>query len=160
MKSGSPVTITDNSLARQAAGIFTCMKLGLPTTETNIGHQVGDDELRRLSRDPSFIARLVEAYRQLGITIKQVDWGLEFVGHRFTRDGPQPLYLQKHVWKLFYVSDDDLPTFLDSMLRLYCHSEHYWFWNRVARDLGVRVYSRAYYLTWYDYEEFTPVLHA
>lgn len=157
-KSGSPNTISDNSMGRLGASIIVCMMLGLPITPEYIGDTVGDDELKRLRRDDAFIERLKHAYRQLGIVIKQVDWGLEFVGHKFEADGPKPLYFNKHLWKFFFVSDDNLNTFLDSMMRLYCHTERYWFWERIARDLGVRVYSRSYYLTWYDCEEFTPTL--
>lgn len=157
-KSGSPNTISDNTFARLGASIIVCMMLGLPLTRDNIGDFVGDDELKRLLRDPTFIERLKLAYLRLGIVIKQIDWGLEFIGHRFEADGPKPMYFSKHIWKFYYVSDEDLNTFLDSMLRLYCHSEQYWYWEQVARDLGVRVYSRSYYLTWYDCEEFTPML--
>lgn len=150
-KSGSPNTIADNSLARFAAAILVCLLLGLPIPDDVV---VGDDQLSRLIR--SMIARMMEAYRILGIQIKGVDWGLEFVGHKFTDNGPIPLYLSKHLWKFKYVSDDDLATFLDSMCRLYVHSPDYQFWETAARHLGVSVYSKDYYLTWYDFEEFTP----
>lgn len=147
-KSGSPNTIGDNSMARFIASIVVSLKMGVTP---RIGRFVGDDALERLPEDdPSFVETLIDTYKQLGIVIKGVEWGLEFVGHSFDHLGPQPLYIKKHLWKFQYVADGDLPTYLDAMCRYYCHSPHFELWEFFARRLGVKVFSKEYYRDWYD----------
>lgn len=148
-KSGSPNTISDNSMMRYIASIIVTLRLEWPI---RAGVFCGDDALESLPDDVDSVNALINNYRDLGIIIKSVERGLEFVGHTFTDKGPIPLYLGKHLWKLKYTKEEDLATFLDAMCRLYCHCEHFALWEFLARRLGVQVYSRSYYLDWYDFE--------
>lgn len=153
-KSGSPNTIADNSLMRLIASVVVSMQVGLPLT---IGRFLGDDALEKLPEDENSVEAIKRAYKDLGIVIKSVERGLEFAGHHFSDEGPKPLYLGKHLWKLMYTPTDILPEFIDSMARLYCHSPHYGLWTEIAARLGVRLYSRDYYLGWYDLPEYDVI---
>nr|QXV86574.1 RNA-dependent RNA polymerase [Solemoviridae sp.] len=148
-KSGSPNTIADNSLMRCFVAIIAGMRQGRSII---LGRYVGDDALERHDNNPDYIASLKSIYAELGIVLKTVDFGMEFVGHRFGENGPQPLYLSKHLWNLYHTSLDILPDYLDSMLRLYTHSPHYGLWERIADKLGVSHHTREYYEAWYDRE--------
>lgn len=147
-KSGSPNTISDNSLLRFHQAVQVNLLLGNPVYP--LGSYVGDDALEHIPDVNEEI--YIDAYRRLGWVLKKVDRGLEYIGHRFTQDGPQPLYVGKHLWNFVYCEDEILPAYLDSMCRLYVHSPHYWIWESLAQQLGVRVMSQDYYRVWYDTE--------
>lgn len=150
-KSGSPNTIADNSLIRFYTSVLASMHAGLPLT---LGRFLGDDALEKLPEEESKVEALKRAYASMGIVIKSVERGMEFAGHRFDREGPKPLYLSKHLWKLVYTPTELLPEYVDSMARLYCHSPKFELWEDIARLLGVRLYSKEYYLGWYDLPEY------
>lgn len=148
-KSGSPNTISDNGIIRLKQAVKVDLMIGHPVYP--LGAVVGDDELKKL-RSGFSPQRVIEAYNHLGWTIKEIEPGLKFVGHEFKERGPEPLYFKKHLWHLAYVSDEILPEYLDSMLRLYTHSPHFWMWERIANAMGVVAFSQNYYKVWYDYE--------
>nr|QHA33888.1 RdRp [Atrato Sobemo-like virus 2] len=92
----------------------------------------------------------LEKYRRYGIFVKQVERGLEFVGHRFEHDGPKPAYYSKHLYKACYQEDDILPQYLDSMCRMYVKTPQFEVWENIASELGIKLFSREYYMYWYD----------
>lgn len=148
-KSGSPNTIADNSMARFIASVVVAMNMKVPL---NPGRFVGDDALELHPENEEYVSMLIEEYRKIGIVIKSVEFSMEFVGHHFSGAGPRPLYVGKHLWSLAYTSRENIPAFLDSMARLYCHSNYFQMWQSLAERLGVRLFSRSYYLDWYDNE--------
>lgn len=150
-KSGSPNTIADNSMMRLIASVIVSIQMGQPLY---IGRFLGDDALERLHLDFQTIEAMKATYYELGIVIKSVELGVEFAGHQFDWDGPRPLYLAKHLWKLFYTPTDLLADYVDAMARLYCHSDEFQLWVDIASKLNVRLYSREYYVSWYDLPEY------
>lgn len=109
----------------------------------------GDDTLQHENH-----VQDVEAYKQFGIQIKSVSSTMEFMGHEFRDAGPYPMYVLKHLKKLGYVSDENMDQYLDSMARLYCHTEYYTIWETMAELLDVVLpLSQAAYRFWYDTPE-------
>lgn len=148
-KSGSPNTICDNSLARFLCSVIVALKMNATLT---VGRFVGDDALERHPDDVEYRQRLISAYADIGIVVKSIEEGLEFVGHRFYGSGPSPLYLRKHLWNLTYTDEEIIPQYLDQMARLYCHTKAFQIWELLALRFGVTLYSQQYYRDWYDYE--------
>lgn len=147
MKSGCVNTISSNSHMQVMIHVVACDSSEMPVYP--LPRAVGDDTLQCQSQTTD-----LEAYRRYGVVVKTASEGLEFVGHEFTRDGPHPLYMFKHVKRLQYTTDEILPQYLDSMARMYVHTEHYWIWERLAIRFGCPLsMSRDAYLYWYDVGE-------
>lgn len=145
MKSGCVNTISDNSFAQLIDHILVCQDVGVDYLP--LPRVVGDDKLQQIEQ---FIS--CEAYARYGGQVKSVTEGLEFVGLEFSSEGPQPLYYEKHVYKVAY-SKSVLVDYLDAMLRYYVYSPRFYFWQNLAFKLGIGddMRSRAYYLSWYEY---------
>lgn len=146
-KSGSPNTIADNGLLRFYESVVIALSLGKFVYP--LGSFVGDDALECIHRDDE--ESLVAAYKRRGWTIKQVEWGMNYVGHDFTATGPMPSYLAKHLYSYRYLSDEVVSGFLESMVHLYAHSPHTWIWHRLALLRGLALSSEGYYKVWYDF---------
>lgn len=146
-KSGSPNTIADNSMLRFIEAIIVYMMLDIKPIVPPVS--VGDDALERIPPDVS-VEAFREAYLKRGWVLKGIEFGLEFVGHRFDDTGPQPLYVAKHLWNYFYTSPVIIPSYLDSMLHLYAKSPLLEFWIRLAEEHGLSPMSKSFYGVWYD----------
>lgn len=147
MKSGCVNTISTNGHGQSLLHVVVCLDKGVPILP--LPRSCGDDTLHH----PAHVEDL-ETYRRYGIVVKSVSSTLEFVGHEFRSGGPVPMYLLKHLFKLPYIPDEDLSQYLDSMARMYVHSEYYSGWSYLASRLNVSLpLSREGYLRWYDWQE-------
>lgn len=148
MKSGSVNTISDNGFGQVIVHILVCQDEGKPIYP--LPRVCGDDELSQEEQCSD-----VRSFAKYGIIVKSASSGLEFVGHDFKESGPAPLYIEKHVFKAQYVEETVLVQYLDAMCRMYCHTQWFWFWSNLAIRLGKahHLYSREYYLNWYDWSE-------
>lgn len=146
MKSGCVNTISDNSVMQVLDHVLACLMTG--TEVEPLPKACGDDTLQC-----DWQVSNLAPYEQLGSIVKSVTSGLEFVGTRFTSEGPQPLYFEKHVYKLPYLKKEVLPDYLSEMCRMYAYSPRYDFWETLAVKLGYgnAVFSRGFYLAWYEY---------
>lgn len=147
-KSGSPNTIADNGMIRYLRALYVRLRHGLPMHPP--GAYVGDDALERVKVED--FPRLREMYKEVGLTVKTVEEGIDFVGHRFVPSGPLPAYIEKHMWNLVHQPGENLPDYLDQMARMYAHSPLEEFWQDIALECGVFLASPEYYRTWYDTE--------
>lgn len=147
MKSGCVNTISDNSMMQVLDHVLSCNILGISVYPLPVC--CGDDTLQNKEQVMD-----LSVYASLGAIVKSATEGLEFVGHDFVDAGPQPLYLEKHLYKISYVKEDILPDVLDAMLRMYVYSPYYYVWYDVVRFLGMEhlMRSREYYLAWYEYQ--------
>lgn len=146
-KSGGSNTLSDNGLLGFLQSIQVSLSEGWPLYP--FGSLVGDDGLfQRKAPDEDYL----RAYKTLGWHVKQVENGMDYIGHRFTAEGPQPQYVEKHLWNLVYTADEILPDYVESMCRLYTHSPLFEMWQRIAEKLNVVVLSHGYYKVWYDHE--------
>lgn len=146
MKSGCVNTISTNSHCQIFIHLAVCHHRGVSIHPVPVA--CGDDTLQHLAHTED-----LTTYRKMGLQIKFVSETTEFVGHEFKPE-PHPCYWLKHIFKLHYVEDEHLPTYLDAMARMYCHTDYYWFWNDVALDLGCPLqHSRTAYKYWYDYSD-------
>lgn len=145
MKSGCVNTISDNSFMQIIDHILVCEDAGVSHIPLPVA--VGDDTLQSTSNLVSPLD-----YMRYGSIVKSATEGLEFVGMDFKETGPEPLYFEKHLYKLPY-SRTILVDLMDAMLRMYVYSPRYVIWDYLSQVLGVagEVRSRAYYLDWYDY---------
>lgn len=147
MKSGCVNTISTNSHMQIMVHIFACLDQGVGIYPLPVA--CGDDTLQRKDQ-----AVDVDCYARYGAIVKSASEGLEFVGHEFLMTGPVPLYFSKHLEKAKYVSDLELPQYLDSMARMYCHAGVLFeFWSALARELGCSdaMMSQHAYCWWYDW---------
>lgn len=98
----------------------------------------------------------IEVFRRMGVRVKHVHPGIEFMGNTYATGYPEPLYYSKHLYSLIHANDDVLEETLESYCRLYAHSaDRYRTWVRVAMALGLQnsLKSREYYKNWYDVSE-------
>lgn len=145
MKSGCVNTISSNSHMQVFVHIYACLKAGLPVLPLPVA--VGDDTLNNLENAPG-----PDHFRVAGCVSKPGVSGFEFVGHYWRDSGPVPLYSGKHLFRYTTVKPGDVPDFLDSMVRLYAHSEPFQaFWRSLAVQSGVFLPSEEYVKFWYDY---------
>lgn len=144
MKSGCVNTISTNSHLQVMLHIMYSLE-----------HHIQIHPLTRAVGDDRLVAKQhvedLDWFKKYGVTVKEVNEGIEFVGHRFTSSGPEPLYFAKHVYKLCHSDDDIVPEILDSYLRLYVNTKRYDFWLNVAIKLGLsrQIHSKEYYEFWY-----------
>lgn len=138
-KSGTFNTISDNSQAMAIGHFHACRRARMPVCPVRA---TGDDVLQAAWSD-SYGAAL----ETLGMVVKEVTTACVFMGTDFT-DRPKPVYFEKHIVNLASTTAE-LSEVLDSYVRLYCYSEHLDFWHEVARQLGVKVRSKAYCQFWY-----------
>lgn len=144
MKSGCVGTININSRSQVAVHLIASYMMGVDPRP--LPACCGDDTIQHV-RHTSYL----EVYERLGVRIKSVSDTLEFMGHDFPTSGPRPLYLMKHLKKAAYVREEDLGDYLDSMARMYVHTDLFWFWEKLATVLHRRLpLSRESYLYWYD----------
>lgn len=145
MKSGCVNTISDNSFMQVLDHLLVCQDVGVSPYPLPVA--VGDDTLQCSSQLPQPLA-----YQKYGAVVKSATEGLEFVGMNFTEVGPQPLYFEKHLYKIPFM-ESVLADYLDAMLRMYVYSPRFNVWQSIAYALGVghKMRSKAWYLTWYEY---------
>lgn len=146
MKSGCVNTISTNSHCQVFLHLAVCLDANIRLRP--FPRACGDDTIHHVMH-----TNHLDLYKRYGVQIKEVsDELIEFVGHEFHDDGPRPMYILKHLKKLRYVSDDVLPQYLDSMARMYVHTDHFYFWERLARALRCPLpLSREAYSYWYDF---------
>jgi len=145
MKSGCVNTISLNSHCQVFLHMAVCIEAQISMHP--LPRVCGDDTLHHAKHTLH-----LDLYKRYGIQIKESSETTEFVGHRFTDEGPIPLYMMKHLKKMRYVDDETMDQYLDSMARMYVHTEYFEFWEKVAKALGNPLpYSRQYYKYWYDY---------
>lgn len=145
MKSGCVNTISDNSLMQIIDHILVCEDLG--TSYRPLPRALGDDTLQSSKQVVDMFS-----YERYGCVVKSATEGLEFAGMDFKFTGPEPLYFEKHLFKVPY-SKAILSDYLDAMLRMYVYSHRFDFWLQLSQSLGVGhlMRSKAYYLAWYEY---------
>nr|QUS52860.1 hypothetical protein 2 [Hypera postica associated sobemovirus 1] len=97
MKSGSVMTIMDNSLAQYVMHMRIVLELGL---EEGILWSMGDDTLQ--TRQPKEYFEKLAQY----CILKQVDTISEFAGMRFKGMQVTPSYLSKHAYKLLHLDPE------------------------------------------------------
>lgn len=145
MKSGCVNTISTNSHCQVMIHIAVCLDQGLPIHPLPVC--CGDDTLQHINHTVN-----LDVYEKYGCIIKEVSTTMEFMGRTFGPDGVKPNYLMKHLRKLKYVVDENLPSYLDAMARMYVHTDVYDFWETVSIALEVPLpLSRMAYLFWHDY---------
>lgn len=138
MKSGSYWTIDHNSKAQVVLDRAACFTLRRPCGPIKA---TGDDTTQR-KQDAEYL-RVLQSY---GCVVKEVVEDYEFMGNRFTPDGPSPLYGAKHLANVVRVADEDLPNVLDSYCRVYAANDLYFgLFRGIATRLGVPLKSRGYY---------------
>lgn len=147
MKSGCVNTISTNSHMQVMIHFLACWDQNVSPFPVCVA--CGDDTLQMLEQ-----AGDVDSYRKYGALVKSASDGIEFVGHDFCKGKPEPIYLGKHFEKFKHVSDEIMPQYLDSMCRLYAHSDNFIIWEELARRMGVldQCLSREAYQFWYDHE--------
>lgn len=147
VKTGGVNTISTNSHGQVIVHVPACILQQVSCYP--LPAACGDDTLQVKEQTAD-----LEAYRSMGVVIKTASEGLEFVGHDFKASGPHPLYFVKHLKRVQFTPDDILPQYLDSMARMYCHTELFEFWQQLALDLGCPLpLSLEAYLYWYDVGE-------
>lgn len=147
MKSGCVNTISTNSHGQIMGHLAVCFRAGCDPYPLPVA--CGDDTIQHVSHTVD-----LDLYELFGIRVKSVSDTLEFVGHDFPSEGPRPLYLLKHLYKIPYVKEEDMANYLDSMARMYCHTHYFEFWEKLAEALGVELrLSKTSYQFWYDFEE-------
>lgn len=144
-KSGCVNTISTNSHGGAMLHCLYSQHYGIPLQP--FAKTVGDDKLQTYAyvEHPEF-------YEKYGFVIKEVTSNCEFVGHRFTPDGPIPMYSGKHVTNLLYADDAYIPEILNSFLGLYANDKPMSkFWRELASELGIAhlMRSECYYQYWY-----------
>lgn len=145
MKSGCVNTISTNSHCQIMIHLAVCLKEGWDLYPFPVA--CGDDTLQHVKHSVSLLP-----YEELGVRIKAVSDTMEFVGHTFYPSGPRPAYLLKHLKRLLYLDSDILPEFLDSMARMYVHTEEIHLWELACKRLGIILpLSRQSYQRWYDH---------
>lgn len=138
MKSGSYWTIDHNSKAQVVLDRAVCVRLSRPFGPI---FATGDDTTQR-KQDDLYISTL----QKFGCIVKEVVEDYEFMGNKFTPDGPVPMYGAKHMKNIERVSDPELPGVIDSYMRVYVASDQYFaFFKRLAHQLGIKTKSRDYY---------------
>lgn len=147
MKSGCVNTISTNSHCQVMMHLLYCFEKQLPIDP--VCRACGDDTLQH----PMHCDDL-SVYNKYGVIVKSASEQLEFVGHEFTKGGPQPLYMGKHMKKVRYVPEEHLGQYFDSMARMYVHTRYFDVWESLAYLCGVPLpMSREAYLYWYDVQE-------
>lgn len=146
VKSGCVSTISLNSHCQVFLHIQYSLALGLPIHP--LPKCCGDDTLQS-----ELHIHNLDVYERFGVKIKSVSHGLEFMGHSITEHGPVPMYVHKHFKKLQFVDEQLLPEYLDSMARMYAHSDLFYVWSEISSRLGYNLpLSRIAYKYWYDNE--------
>lgn len=147
MKSGCVNTISDNTNMQVTDHILACDMLDIDYEPLPVA--CGDDTLQKKEQVLD-----LSPYEKLGAVVKSASEGLEFVGNDFSELGPQPLYFEKHVFKIPYLKSEVLPDYMDAMMRMYAYSPLFDFWENLAIKLGVaeHVRSREYYVAWFEYQ--------
>lgn len=143
MKSGLVNTISTNSNCQLFAHVEACIRLNIPILP--LPSACGDDTLQRKEQVEN-----LDPYREMGIVVKTVSEGIEFIGHEFTDNGPVPLYLEKHFVNLLYQKTENLGEYLDSMCRMYCHTQYFQIWEDIAIKMKIHTFSKQWYAHWYD----------
>lgn len=146
MKSGCVNTISINSHCQVIMHLLYCLEKDVSIYPICVA--CGDDTLQHPKHCDD-----IEFYRKYGVIVKSASESREFVGHEFTRNGPHPLYMAKHMKKVRYVSEENLAQYFDSMARMYVHTRYYDIWEDLAARCGVPLpMSREAYRYWYDVE--------
>ncbi|APG75743.1 hypothetical protein 2 [Shuangao sobemo-like virus 3] len=144
MKSGCVNTISTNSHGQIMDHIIVCVRENLPIYP--LPDACGDDKYQN-----EINAGSVEAFSKIGVKIKLMEKGHDFIGHDHSLEsGPVPLYFDKHLFSYCIEKPEFLSEFLESMCFLYTHSEKFSFWYDLALKHNSRVKSRFYYKYMYD----------
>lgn len=148
MKSGCVNTISTNSHCQVLAHVWLAQKTGKSVFP--VPFAVGDDTLgaRVNTHSP-------DEYALAAVKVKEgSDAGLQFVGHDFDaeyRAPPIPAYQAKHFCRYMEVAREALPSFLESMARMYAHYPPMAnAWRALARTHDVLLPSEEYCRFWYD----------
>lgn len=146
MKSGCVNTISTNSHAQFMLHVLYSIDENLPIEP--VCRSCGDDTLQHQmhTEKPS-------VYEKYGVLIKSVSDTLEFMGHEFRDDGPHPMYVGKHVFRVLHCKEDLLVDTLQQYHYLYAHDDRlYAYFDDMADMLGLRhlMHQRRHYLYWYD----------
>lgn len=145
MKSGCVNTISTNSHCQVFLHLAVCIDTG--TDLRPFPRACGDDTIHHVKHTYQ-----MDVYRRYGIQVKSISDTIEFMGHEFTNQGVRPLYMQKHLKKLRYMKDSELSQYIDSMARMYVHTEHFHFWEKLARVCACPLaHSRNAYAYWYNH---------
>lgn len=146
MKSGCVNTISSNSHMQIFLHIFVALLLGYAVLP--LPAAVGDDTLSNKKNTAP-----VTAYSTTGAIIKPLEDGLQFVGHDWGPLGPIPSYKSKHMYRFLEIAERDLPSFLESMVRIYaCDTDFQEFWRLLANQYNVQLPSEDYIKFWYDFD--------
>lgn len=125
MKSGCVNTISINSHCQVFMHLLYCFEMNVDIYPLCVA--CGDDTLQH----PKHCGD-IKFYDKYGVIVKSASESREFVGHEFTRDGPHPLYMSKHMKKVRYVSEENLGQYFDSMARMYVHTRYFDIWEDLA----------------------------
>lgn len=144
MKSGLVVTISDNSLCQDLIDAAAQISVGRLPTRKRV---TGDDVVQQKPpRSNEYLQRL----QSFGCVVKSAEERLEFMGFDFS-EGIKPIYPHKHIWNLLRQKDEFVPDVLDAYCRIHARNPQFLlFWFDVARRLGVRLKSPAYYKWFMD----------
>lgn len=154
MKSGCVNTISTNS---HGGFMFHC--LYCYDTETEIYPYpkcVGDDQLQH----EKHLSNLA-VYSKYGKIIKSVSSTCEFVGRQFSQQGPKPMYINKHLFNIYYCDDLLLEQTLNSYLMENALCDEGWgVWSELIQLLGLagEFPSRRTYKRWYDHPDGAKML--
>lgn len=148
MKSGCVNTISTNSHMQVFLHILAALRLDSPVYPLPVA--VGDDTLTSASN-----TLRPEDYAFTGAVVKDLGTEeMEFVGHEWHEEGPVPSYNAKHLVRYAITPEQNLPDFLDSMVRLYAHQPEFQrLWRDLAFSRDIALPSHEYVLFWYDYSE-------
>lgn len=148
MKSGCVNTISTNSHCQVLVHVWLSLKKG--TSVYPVPFAVGDDTLGAGKN-----AHSVTDYALAAVKVKEgSEAGLQFVGHDFDPnyvDPPLPAYTAKHFRRYLEVRRSALPSFLESMARMYAHNPKMAYaWRALAMKHEILLSSEDYCVYWYD----------
>lgn len=115
MKSGSVLTISDNSIMQVILHLRVCLE-----NDWNIGdiYSMGDDTIQER---PDNLEEYLEKIGQYCI-VKDCRKAVEFAGHRFEGSRVEPLYLGKHAFQLLHANPKFEEEIAESYRLLYHRS--------------------------------------
>lgn len=143
MKSGSVVTISSNSHAQAMLHVLVC--LDEKVNPWPYPACCGDDTLQRLDQAS------VQGYLKYGVVVKSASEGLEFMGHEFLKNGPAPLYMEKHYNKFLHIDEEFVAEYLEAMCRLYVKTPYFEVWESLCIEFGCLPPSKWALTRWYDH---------
>lgn len=141
MKSGLFNTISDNSIALVMMHVLACLRSGLVMGKYAA---TGDDFMQSVISD-----HYIDCLEASGCRVKEVLHHVEFMGTDYRKGVPEPMYFQKHL-VAYATKIEEREQVLDAYCRLYCYSDKFDFWKRVAQRGDYPTRTLAYYQFWYS----------